>query len=138
MAGIRLGYAVAHEEAAARLNEFIAKTNANHLVLVAAKAALDDPELITGSRDANARATRTLYDVLEELDLEYLPSRTNFVMHRIDGDLETYRRRMLESGVKVGRPFPPMLGYNRLSVGLPEEMERFAEILRGFRKKGWV
>jgi len=38
----------------------------------------------------------------------------------------------------VGRPFPPMLTYNRLSIGLPEEMEQFAETLRTFRQNGWV
>ncbi|UCF21088.1 MAG: aminotransferase class I/II-fold pyridoxal phosphate-dependent enzyme [Gemmatimonadota bacterium] len=138
MAGMRLGYAVAHKEAAARLSEYIAKTNANHLVLVAARVCLDDAELVPASLEANSRAMRILYDVLEELDLEYLPSQANFVMHRINSDLATYGRRMLESGVRVGRPFPPMLGYNRLSIGLPEEMERFAEILREFRKKGWT
>jgi histidinol-phosphate aminotransferase len=38
----------------------------------------------------------------------------------------------------VGRPFPPMLEYNRLSIGSPEEMERFTQVLREFRGKGWV
>ncbi len=79
-----------------------------------------------------------LHDCLEELDLEYMPSYTNFVMHRINGDHETYRKRMEEQGVRVGRPFPPMLDHNRISIGTPEEMERFATVLRGFRRKGWV
>ena len=59
-------------------------------------------------------------------------------MHRIAGDLATYRRRMQERGAWVGRPFPPMLTYNRLSIGLPAEMEEFADILRNFRRRGWV
>ena len=59
-------------------------------------------------------------------------------MHRISGELRTYIDRMAEAGIRVGRPFPPMLEYNRLSFGLPEEMERFAETLRGFRSRGWV
>jgi histidinol-phosphate aminotransferase len=79
-----------------------------------------------------------MYQCLEELDLEYVPTSTNFVMHRINGDLQTYRQRMRENDAWVGRPFPPMLTYNRLSFGLPEEMERFTEILREFRNKGWV
>jgi histidinol-phosphate aminotransferase len=30
-----------------------------------------------------------------------------------------------QKGVLVGRPFPPMLDYLRVSVGTPDEMERF-------------
>jgi len=59
-------------------------------------------------------------------------------MHRIPGDLPTYQRRMQGRGVRVGRSFPPMLTYNRVSIGLPAEMEEFAGILRDFRAEGWV
>jgi histidinol-phosphate aminotransferase len=38
----------------------------------------------------------------------------------------------------VGRPFPPMLRYSRVSLGLPSEMEQWAETLRSFRSRGWV
>ena len=59
-------------------------------------------------------------------------------MHRIPGDLREYIGRMREVGIRVGRPFPPMLDFNRCSFGLPEEMEKHAEALRAFRRKGWV
>jgi histidinol-phosphate aminotransferase len=138
MAGIRLGYGIAHEDTARRLREFIGKNNANHLVLVAAHAAMQDDDLVPRSRAANADGMRILHECLDELGLEYLPSHTNFVMHRINGDLNTYNERMLASGVKVGRPFPPMLSYSRLSIGLPEEMGQFSDVLREFRQKGWM
>jgi histidinol-phosphate aminotransferase len=138
MAGIRLGYGVAHAETASRLRQFMSKTNANELVLVAALAALNDEDLVSRSLEANTKAQQILYGCLEELDLEYLDSSTNFVMHRINGELNSYRERMLENDVKVGRPFPPMLNYNRLSLGLPEEMERFCEVLRTFRVNSWI
>jgi hypothetical protein len=31
-----------------------------------------------------------------------------------------------------------MLEWSRLSYGLPEEQNRWAETLKGFRAKGWV
>lgn len=138
MAGLRLGYAVAHPETAARLREFMSSSNANCLALAAGRASLADEAFEKRSRAANDRARAIVERVLDELDLTYLPSHTNFVMHRINGDLADYRRRMLEHGIRVGRPFPPMLSYNRLSLGTPEEMERFAETLRGFRRSGWI
>ena len=67
-----------------------------------------------------------------------MPSHANFVMHEIRGDLGEYAARMREAGILVGRPFPPLLGHNRLSLGMPDDMARFAEVLRGFRRKGWV
>lgn len=138
MAGMRLGYAVAHPDTARRLRAFAAGPNANHLALVAGVAALRDPAWIGKSVGTNLESRRMAYQVLDELGLEYIPSHTNFVMHRISGDLRQYIDRMGEAGIRVGRPFPPMLEYNRCSFGLPSEMERFAETLRDFRRKGWV
>ena len=138
MAGIRLGYAVAHPDTAQSLQAFAAGTNCNHLALVAGTAALKDKGWIQKSVAANAQSRQIAYGVLDELGLEYLPSHTNFVMHRISGDLRQYINRMADAGIRVGRPFPPMLDFNRCSLGLAEEMEKHAATLRAFRKKGWV
>jgi histidinol-phosphate aminotransferase len=138
MAGMRLGYAVAHPETARRLAAFAAGPNTNHLALVAGLAALKDPAWVGKSVGTNLESRKMAYAVLDELGLEYLPSHTNFVMHRISGDLRQYIDRMADAGIRVGRPFPPMLEYNRCSFGLPAEMGRFAETLRDFRRKGWV
>ena len=138
MAGMRLGYAVTHEKTAAMLREYIASSNANYLALAAGHASLKDTEIISRSRKVNAEGIRILHEALDEASLEYLPSYTNFVMHRINGEQDVYRERMAEAGVKVGRNFPPMFNFNRLSIGTPSEMEQFASILRDFHKKGWV
>lgn len=138
MAGMRLGYAVAHSGTAEHLARWAAANNANTLALIAARASLGDREFERKSLEVNRRGREILTKCLDELGLEHLPSHTNFVMHRINGDLPTYNRRMEEHGILVGRPFPPMVTHSRVSVGLPEEMERFAETLRMFRKRGWV
>ena len=138
MAGMRLGYGIAHEATATQLREYASRNNANHLALVAALASLGDPELVARGLATNARGREILHEVLTELELPSLPSHTNFVMHRINGELRAYRERMREAGILVGRAFPPMLDHNRVSIGLPEEMARFADTLRGFRKRGWV
>ena len=138
MAGLRLGYGLAHKDTAARLSDFVAKNNTNQLALAAATACFRDEEMIRRSREVNKEARIMVETTLDELGLEYLPTQTNFIMHRIKGDLETYRNRMAEEGFLVGRPFPPMTDYNRLSFGLPEDMERFVDTLRGFRSRGWV
>lgn len=138
MAGMRLGYAVAHPETARRLREFLTWDNANSLALAAGLASLADDGLEARGRAVNEVALTMTRNCLDELGLDYLPSHTNFLMHRIEGDVKEYIGRMRERGLHVGRPFPAMPSYNRLSMGLPEEMEIWAETLKDFRQKGWV
>lgn len=138
MAGLRLGYGVARPETTRRIAAFSGKSNLNQMGLRAAFASLGDDEFLARSRRLNEEARQITVDVLDELGLERIPSHTNFVMHRVNRDVSDYRDRMREHGVRVGRPFPPMLEHNRLSFGLPNEMERFAEVLRTFRRSGWV
>lgn len=138
MAGMRLGYAVAHPETARRLRDFLTWDNANSLALAAGLASLADDGLEARGRAVNEVALTITRNCLEELDLGYLPSHTNFLMHRIRGDLREYIQRMRQRGLRVGRPFPALPSYNRLSMGLPEEMEIWAEALKDFRQRGWI
>ena len=138
MAGMRLGYGVAHPDTAALLRRHQGRNNISHVTLVAALASLRDPDLVPRARAANSESRAILVRVLDELGLEHLPSHTNFLMHRVPGDLETHIARMREHDVLIGRPFPPMRAWSRVSLGTAAEMERFAEVLREFRGKGWV
>ena len=138
MAGLRLGYALCHERTARRLRQFVSADNASGVALAAAGASLADPDVVPRSREANAAAKKIAIGCLDELALAHLPSHANFLMHRVNGDLSSYIERMRESGIRVGRPFPPMLEFNRLTLGLPGEMERWAETLRSFRAQGHI
>ena len=138
MAGMRLGYGIAHPDTANHVRQFMGSSNANELALRAAVASLGDNGLVARSVESNTRGKRILCDCLDSLGLEYFPSQGNFLMHRIPGELRAYISRMREHGILVGRPFPPMLTCSRVSIGLPNEMERLAETLRAFRANGWV
>lgn len=138
MAGIRVGYGIAHPDTAARLGELTVITSPNHLGNEGALAALEDDSFVRQTLKTNARSKRIVRETLEELGLSYMPSHTNFVMHEIGTDVEAYNERMLEAGIRVGRPFPPYRRRSRVSLGAPAEMERWAETLRSFRERGWV
>jgi len=138
MAGLRVGYGVAHPDTITRLSEFVAKNSPNVLATAAGIVSLKEKDHTARSLEVNTAAKRMVYETCDELGLEYLPSDANFTMHRINGDLDTYITRMADAGIRVGRPFPPMLGWNRLSFGLPEEQDRWATTLKGFRAKSWV
>jgi histidinol-phosphate aminotransferase len=138
MAGMRLGYGMAHPETARKLQAFMANSNTNVLACAAGIASLGDDGLMGRSVDVNTKAKQIATTTLDELGLEYIPTQTNFIMHRINGDLQAYIGRMRDQGIRVGRPFPPMLEWNRVSFGLPEEMGRWAEALRGMRAVGAI
>lgn len=138
MAGMRLGYGVAHPDTAGRLRDFICRNNINVLASAAAMASMADEGLVARGVKINGDAKAIATGTLDDLGLEHLPTQTNFILHRINGDLQTYIGRMREQGVLVGRPFPPMTEWNRVSFGLPEEMERWADALRGMRAVGHI
>jgi histidinol-phosphate aminotransferase len=138
MAGMRLGYAVAHPTTVARLRAFVCRNNPNVLANAAALASLADDGLMARSVAVNDEAKAIAHTTLDELGLEYLPTQANFLMHRVNGDLTTYIGRMREAGVRVGRAFPPMLEWNRVSFGLPDEMDRWAAALKELRRQGWA
>ena len=138
MAGMRFGYALAHPETADWLRGFTPTDNANGPALAAGRASIADDGWLEKCRASNRRAKEITLRCLAELDLETLPSHTNFLMHRVRGSLEVYIGRMRAAGIRVGRPFPPMVSYNRLTLGLPEEMERFARVLQEFRRQDWI
>jgi histidinol-phosphate aminotransferase len=138
MAGMRLGYGVAHPDTALRLRSFICANNMSVPACAAGLASLGDPGLMARSVKVNDDAKAIATTTLDELGLEYIPTQTNFIMHRINGDLQTYIGRMRDAGVRVGRPFPPMTQWNRVSFGLPDEMDRWADALKGLRAMGQI
>ena len=138
LAGLRAGYGIANEETVKALRALACQNNLNHFAQVAALACIEDTAYMKKSIEINRQGRAFAVRTLRELELEVLPSHTNFLMHRIKGEVQPYIDRMAEAGVRVGRPFPPMLGYNRVSIGLPEEMQAWANNLRTFREKGWV
>jgi len=138
MAGMRLGYAVSHPTTAARLLEHTVQNSPGMLAGAAALASLQDEGLVERSLAINEEAKSIVHTTLDELGLDYLPTNTNFIMHRINGDLATYRDRMAERGLLVGRDFPPMLDHNRLSFAMPNEMDQWASAIKDFRRRGWI
>ncbi len=138
MAGMRLGYGVAHPDTAAKLRAFASDVSTNHLALKAGLATLRDDAWIDRAQRVNEQGRGILFETLDALGLERIPGEANFVMHRIAGDVKDYIARMAEAEIRVGRPFPPLDGWNRVSIGLPDEMERHSEALRSFRQRGWV
>jgi histidinol-phosphate aminotransferase len=138
LAGMRVGYAISNTQAIETIEAFMSRDNTNLSGAVAAIATLNDAEFLALSLRNTNQSRQMIETVLDDLGLGYLPSQTNFIFHEIKGDLKTYIDRMRDNGIKVGREFPPVTGFNRLTLGTPKEMEVFIKVLKLFREKGWV
>jgi histidinol-phosphate aminotransferase len=138
MAGLRLGYAIAHPDTIRKMRPFLTGRGATHVSNLAGLAALNDPGFLRRTQEMARDSRAIVLETLGDLGLSHLPSHANFVMHEVNGPVEVYVERMAEAGISVGRPFPPFLTHNRVSLGLPHEMAQWADVIRGFRKRGWV
>ncbi|MEX0424402.1 aminotransferase class I/II-fold pyridoxal phosphate-dependent enzyme [Providencia rettgeri] len=138
LAGLRVGYGVATPEIIAAVDAFLSIDNTNTAGAVAAIASLKDKSFIQYSLKSNNISRKIVEKALNEIGLEYAPSQANFIFHKVKGDVKTYQQRMADAHVMVGREFPPAIGWNRLTLGTPEEMQQFVVILKQFHEKGWV
>lgn len=129
LAGLRVGYALAHPEVAAMMERVRQAFNVNSLALVAASAALDDTDFIERSYALNRLGMTQLVQGLQLLKLSYIPSFANFLAFRI-GNATAMYRRLLALGVIV-RPIAAydMPDFLRVSVGLASENHRFLTAL---------
>lgn len=83
-----------------------------------------------GGRAAVADARRRLSAELDRDRRPYIRSETNFVMICIGADVGPLVQQFKERGIWVGRRFPAMPDYLRVSIGTPAEMTLFVETLR--------
>lgn len=122
MAGIRIGYLVARPDLIRRISE-VRVDVPNMLALHAAKAALDDQEFYRYSLQMNAEGKALIYQTLDSLKLPYVRSHANFVFFKTGRNITDVMRDMRTEGVEVGRPFPPLTEWCRVSTGKMEDLE---------------
>lgn len=128
IAGIRLGYLVARPDIAAKLSErVVASTSV--MAIEAGKAALMDEEFYQFSLKKNKEARQMIEKTLDSLNLTYLPSQANFIFFHANMDVSELGAKMREKGIIVGRPFPPLNDWCRISTGTLEEVQLFNNAL---------
>jgi len=127
LAGLRVGYGVAHPSLIDYLNRVRQPFNVNTLAQAAARAALDDSDHLERTKANNREGLEYLYAEVERLGLEYVPTEANFFLIKV-GDGKGVYGALLKKGVIV-RPMASYgLGeYIRVTVGTPEENRRFIE-----------
>ena len=131
LAGLRIGYGVMPSEVAGYLNRVRQPFNVNSLAQVAALAALDDEPFLQETQKVVREGLAFLYRELAEMKLRTLPTQTNFFLIEVGYEARKVYEAMLRRGVIVRAMNSYGLdNYIRISVGRPEENQRFLTALR--------
>ncbi len=130
MAGIRLGYAVGSAANIAAMERCASWDNTSQTALAMGLAALADAEVVPAERKRLNGTRRWLCAELAKDGRRYIPSEANFVMIDVGGDVVPVGQAFRERGILVGRKFPSMPTWLRVSIGTPAETEAFVTALR--------
>jgi len=129
LAALRVGYVLGTTELVFDLNRLRAPFNVGTLGQVAAKAALGDQAHLRRSVAATVRERRRLGEALEAAGLRIAPSQGNFVLLNVQKAGRAVYEDLLHEGVIVRAMGPPLQSWIRVTVGKPEENERFLHSL---------
>ncbi len=124
MAGMRLGYGIAPADMIEEMRAY-STGSVSALAKWGGVAALEDVESEAWVRETNNRLRDRTMGILAEQGFEVIPSETNFFMVRTGRPAAEVRAAFRKKDILVGRDFPPMLDYLRVSIGAEEDMERF-------------
>jgi histidinol-phosphate aminotransferase len=129
LAGLRVGYGIAQASLTDLLNRVRQPFNVNSAAQAAAVAALGDEDFLARSYALNLSGMQQLTRGFEALNLEHVPSYGNFVLVKVGPAARVYQE-LLKRGVIVR----PVANYQlpewlRVSIGLPEENQRFLDAL---------
>jgi histidinol-phosphate aminotransferase len=130
LAGMRIGYAMARPDLAARLSKYTVSV-VNTLGVRAALASLEDAEFVATSRRANVEARNATYRALDAVGAKYVPSSANFVYFRAGEKNKGLPAALAGRGVLLNPTGAPLAAeWGRLTIGTPDEMRLFASALR--------
>lgn len=130
LAGLRIGYAVSNPEIADLLNRVRQPFNCNSLALASAVAVMNDDEFVKKVAENNRLEMARYEAFCQAQGLEFIPSKGNFITIDFKQPAAPIYEALLREGVIVR----PIAGYGmpnhlRISIGLPEENDRFFKAL---------
>lgn len=134
LAGLSIGYALAPTPLADGLRKMGigGPHSLNRLAIVAATAALTDQGHVRWVRETILSERARVTAVLDRLGLGHSDSRANFIFFRSER-VADFRARFAAAGISIGRPFPPLDEWVRITIGTPPENDAVIRVLESFK-----
>jgi histidinol-phosphate aminotransferase len=134
LAGMRMGYGVAAKDTAAQMRKQRLQDSLNVFVMRCALVSMDDAAAHQHAVRRNAADRDEFMRQAAARKLKPIPSSANFVMMETGRPIQTLIDYFAKKGIKIGRPFPPLDTYARISLGTSEQMKEFWRVWDGLPK----
>jgi histidinol-phosphate aminotransferase len=125
LAGLRLGYAIASPKIIQRMRKFANEDGINAFATEAAFVAVDDNAGTNDFIQQNANDRQEFFNQAMARALKPIDSHANFVMMNTFHPAQELIEHFRKNNILIGRQFPPMYTYIRVSLGRPDEMLAF-------------
>jgi histidinol-phosphate aminotransferase len=125
LAGLRIGYGLAHEELVTLLQKTRQPFNVNSIAQAGALAGLRDEAYQAKTREVVSQGRDFLQAEFRKRDLEFVPSVANFILLKV-GQGKVIFQKLLQQGMIVRAMDEYKLPeWIRVTVGTPEQNRRF-------------
>jgi len=121
MAGLRVGYAIGHPDTLKAIEPH--KTgDLNVLSAAAAAASIQDTAHVAKQRDQIRTTLEATVRTFKEAGCRVSDSQANFILADVKRPAKEFREACEKMGVIIGRDFPPLTNWARISIGTADEM----------------
>jgi histidinol-phosphate aminotransferase len=125
MAGLRCGFAIARPDLLKKIDAYGGMDPMPVTANAAAIASLNDATLVEKRKAANTAVRQGTFDWLSRGGYTYSPSVSNCFMLKANKPAKEVIAAMAHQKVFIGRPWPSMPDWVRITVGTQSEMEQF-------------
>ena len=129
LAGLRVGYAIAHADTIKQLRAIHYGLGTNALGLGAAIATFPDRGRVDEEVRRNAEVRQFTIDWFRRCGFRPTDSQCNFIFVDIGWPAKAFRERCAKANVRVARDFPPFeKTHVRISIGTLDEMKQAVQV----------
>jgi len=125
MAGLRCGAVFARPDLLEKIEKYAGWNAMPITALVAASASLKEARLVPERKHINARIRGEVFAWLDRNGYSYIPSESNCFMLDTKRPAKEAIEAMAKQNVVIGRVWPVMPTYTRITIGTTAEMEEF-------------
>ena len=124
MAGVRCGLAIGRPDLLEKI-QYFGMNSMPIMAVAAATASLQDKDIVPQRKKINADIRNETFEWLTANNFSFIPSQTNCFMLQTNRPGHEVMAAMAAQGVYIGRVWPIMPTYVRITVGTRSDMQKF-------------
>jgi len=124
MAGVRCGLAIGRPDLLDKI-QYFGMNSMPIMAVAAATASLQDKDIVPQRKKINADIRTETFEWLTTNNYSFIPSETNCFMLQTNRPGREVMAAMAKQGVYIGRVWPVMPTYVRITVGTRSDMQKF-------------